>query len=176
MGRNGQSRLDLSNSLSKPGRYKTYHRPEEDVRVVSISLPKLVTGIVIHQRLFLNRNTQKMVLECTFLVSLAEEHSTFQKSLFNIDVISIFVNRSKSQVIVCELEDDSPDGYESMGYPTTLSQTTPQYHSQTTPAYLSQTPAFISLPNHPMGYGFVPPSTSDTMGYGISGFETGSNL
>jgi hypothetical protein len=73
----------------------------------------------------------------------------FKNFLFTSECISVYVARSKSNVVVCELEDACTEAYESFGFP--LSQTQPNVQ------YLSQ--------SDQMGYGLV--SVADKMGYGL---------
>jgi hypothetical protein len=60
------------------------------------------------------------------------------------------VSRSKSNIVVCELENDCNEGYESFGF--SMSQPTPNVQ------YLFQADQ--------MGYGIL--SQSEQMGYGFS--------
>jgi hypothetical protein len=106
-----------------------------------------VSGIVIHHQFFLSPDiTNKMCLECTFLDNLGDAHQTFQKYLFTSGCISAYLIRSKSNVVVCELEDSPIEGYESFGFSLSQSQQTVQY-SQPNMQYLSQ--------SDQMGYGIV---------------------
>jgi hypothetical protein len=98
-----------------------------------------------------------MCLECTFLDNLGDAHQTFQKYLFTSGCISAYLIRSKSNVVVCELEDSPIEGYESFGFSLSQSQQTVQY-SQPNMQYLSQ--------SDQMGYGIV--LKSDQMGFGLS--------
>ena len=168
MGKELQSRHDLSTDLSNRTRYNTYQRPPGDVRVVSISVPTRMIGLVIHQRYFVHGNSTKMCLECTILGSTGDPHETFQKYLFSVEVISSYVTRSKSNVLICELEDDCTQGYESFGYP--LSQ--PETDSQNRQRFLEQQLGLsqsVSL-SQQMGYGIPTYSQSDQIGYGLQSF------
>ncbi len=84
--------------------------------------------------------TSRMCLECTILDQIGDAHSTFQNFLFTSDCISVYVPCSKSNIVICELEDACTEGYELFGFP--LSQTQPNA------PYLSQSDR--------MGYGSVP--------------------
>ena len=141
-------------------------------------------GVVIHKRLFLSPQSTKMCLECTVLANGGDIHSIFQNYLFSVEVITSYVVRSKSNVIVCELEDDCPDGYECMGFP--LSQPGTGYPlSQPGTGYplsqpgagfpLSQQDACFPLSQprgdylmRQLGYGIQPMSQCERISYGIA--------
>jgi hypothetical protein len=118
MGKDLVSRHELSGSLSKVNRYKTDFRCKDDTREVSISLPSRMIGIVIHQRFFINCKSTKMCLECTVLGQTGDAHSTFECYLFTVEVVSSYVSKSKTNVVICELTDACHEGYESFGFPT----------------------------------------------------------
>jgi hypothetical protein len=107
-------------------------------------------GVVIHRRFFRNHNSSKMCLECTFLDHVADPHSTLMNYLFTLECMSVYVSRSKSNIVVCELENNCNEGYQSFGF--SMSQPTPNGQ------YLSQADQ--------MGYGIL--SQSEQMGYGFS--------
>jgi hypothetical protein len=123
MGKDFISRHELSTSLSKVTRYKTNFRCQDDTQEVSISLPSWIMGIVIHQQFFMNCTTTKMCLECTIIGPMGDVHSTFQCYLFTIEVVSSYVSKSKSNVVICELAAACIEVYESFNFP--LSQTQP---------------------------------------------------
>jgi hypothetical protein len=153
MGKDNQTRLELSSGLTNLGRYKNDRRdPEKDKRVVSLTTPKSMTGVVIHHRLFVKYPSSKLCVECSILGELGDLHPTFTHSLFTVESIAAYVNRSKSQVIVCELEAGIPEGLESMGFPMSNSQPMIEY-----PPQVQQT-----------GYGYGSLSQQDRMGYGMS--------
>ena len=146
------TRHELITALSSLGRYNTEYRPPGDVRKVSTTTPPRMLGIVIHRRFFMSPNiTQKLCLECTILDQLADAHTTFQNYLFTSECIISYLSSSKSNVVVCELEDLCHEGYEQFGFPMSQTQPTIQYLSQ----------------SEQMGYGIL--SESDRMGYGLSG-------
>jgi hypothetical protein len=63
-----------------------------------------------------------MVLKCTFLSQNGDVHPSFENYLFQMETISPYLCRSKSNVVICELEVDHSKGMESMGYPIAQSQ------------------------------------------------------
>ena len=145
------SRHELVSALSTLGRYNTEYRPTGDVREVSTTTPRRMSGIVIHRRFFVSPNTnQKTCLECTILDMVADPHTTYQNFLFTSECIISYLSGSRSNVVVCELEDACTEGYESFGFPMSQTQPTLQFLSQ----------------SEQMGYGLV--SESDRMGYGLS--------
>jgi hypothetical protein len=162
MGKDNQRRLELSSGLTNMGRFKNDRRdPVTDQRVVSLTTPGRMTGVVIHQRLFVNYpSSSKLCVECSILVELGDLHPTFTNSLFSVESIAAYVNRSKTQVIVCELEAGIPEGLESMGFPMINSQPVLEHQSQ----------------NQQLGYGYGPVSQQDLMGYGISNNGQECNL
>ncbi len=177
MGKDLKSRRELSSALSKVSRYRTGFLSEEDKRVVSDSLPTRMLGIVIHQRFYLNRETTKMCLECTCLDHIGDRHSTFQNYLFEVEIVASYVHRSKTNVVVCELEDACIEGYESFGFPTQetiqrrsglRTQQTIQHLSQTSQMGYGRLP--LSQPTgYQNGYGMLPLSqaTDHQKGYGM---------
>jgi hypothetical protein len=152
MGKEMHSRHELSMALSNVGRYKNNVRSKEDVRDISISIPARLIGVVIHRRFFVNHNNRKMCLECTILGQTGDAHSTFQNYLFSVEAMCTYVTRSKTNVVICELEDDCTDGYESFGFATSQPPPTIQQLSQ----------------SEQMGYGLSGLSQTDQMGYGLS--------
>jgi hypothetical protein len=108
-----------------------------------------------------------MVLECSFLTLNGDVHSTFENYLFQIEPITAYLCRSKSNVVICELEVDLSDGMQSMGYPTATSQ--------------SGYPIVLSQPSYPVlqippadfgnGYGFPSMSQSERLAYGMSEYD-----
>jgi hypothetical protein len=143
------SRHELSSALAKVERYKMDFLPTNDTRPISISPPLGLAGVVIHHRFFRNHNSSKMCLECTFLDHVADPHSTFKNYLFTSECMLVYVSRSKSNIVVCELENDYNEGYKLFGF--SMSQPTPNVQ------YLSQADQ--------MGYGIL--SQSEQMGYGF---------
>jgi hypothetical protein len=163
MGKDIHSRQDLSSALATYGRYKTLYRSTEDRREISLTLPQHILGVVIHQRFFVTPNTRKMCLECTCLGPTADPHLTFQNYLFTVESMAAYVGKSKSNVVVCELEDDVTEGYEQFGFPSLSQQS--QQNFQPGFLSLSQQAQQISQSADTMGYGLM--SQSDQMGYGI---------
>jgi hypothetical protein len=174
MGKEINSRHELSSALSKLNRYKTDHQGKEDTQEISPTLPSRLIGIVIHQRFFMNCSTTKMCLECTILGPMGDAHSTFECFLFTVEVISTYVSKSKSNVVICELDDACHEGYESFGF--SLSQTQPPVqHVQHLAQYgmqqlsqLSQTQPPIQQVEHLSQYGIQGMSQAEynQMGYG----------
>jgi hypothetical protein len=167
MGKDLVSRHELSGSLSKVNRFKTDFRCKDDTRQVSISLPSRIMGIVIHQRFFINTLSPKMCVECTILGPMANAHSTFECYLFGIEVVSSYISKSKTNVVISELADACHEGYESFGFPmqppgqhlSQLSQFGGQHLSQ-----LSQHPP--PFPHVQYGISGLSQAESDQMGYG----------
>jgi hypothetical protein len=102
----------------------------EDTREVSISLPSRLLGVVIHWHFFVNCTTTKMCLESTILGPTGDAHLTFENHLLNVEVVSSYVARSKTNVVICELEDACIEGCESLGFPLSQAQLTIQHLSQ----------------------------------------------
>ena len=146
------SRHELSMALSNVFWYKNNFRSKEDVRDISISIPTWLLGVVIHRRFFVNRNSKKMCLECTILGPTGDAHSTFQNYLFSTESMCSYVTRSKTNVVICEWEDDCTDGYESFGF--AMSQPPPTIQQ------LSQ--------SEQMGYGILGLSQTNQRGYGFT--------
>jgi hypothetical protein len=172
------SRHELSNTaLKQLSRYKTEYRPTGDKREISSTTPSQMTGVVIHRRFFVDVNTtSRMCLECTILDQIGDAHSMFQNFLFTSDCNSVYVPRSKSNIVICELEDACTEGYESFGFPLSQTQPNAPYLSQSDWMGYGSVPAAAQMGSQPnfqhlsqleqMGYGFVP--NADQMGYGLS--------
>jgi hypothetical protein len=111
-------------------------------------------GIVIHQRFFMNCSTTKMCLECTILGPMGDAHSTFECYLFTVEVVSSYVSKLKSNVVICELANACTEGYELFGFPLSQSKPPVQHvqhlanllvkSNSTTPPACS---AFIAVPH-----------------------------
>jgi hypothetical protein len=172
MNKDMPSRHELSAALSKCGRYQNEYLLTDDVREVSATTPKHTWGIVIHRQFFVYPNiTNKMCLECTFLDSLGDAHQTFQKYLFTSECISACLTRSKSNVVVCELEDSCLDGYEPFGFSLSQSQPNVQYPTPNM-QYLSQSEQMGHVRQSQQNVQYPPPnmqylSQSEQMGYVI---------
>jgi hypothetical protein len=153
MGKGKQSRLDLSSGLLNRDRYKNEHRdPKADVRVISETIPNKMTGVVLHGPYFQKTGSSKLCVECTILVGFGEVHSTFKNYLFTVETIAAYINRSKSNVIISELEAGIPEGMESMGFPLYSSQPIIDYQGVMGPTR----------------YGYGSLSQQDRMGFGMS--------
>jgi hypothetical protein len=115
--------LELSTALKQVSRYKTEYRPTTDIREISSTLPSPLVGVVIQRRFFVHLHTISSLMcpECTILDQKGDAHSTFQNFLFTAECILVYVPRSKSNIVICELEDACTEGYELFGFP--LSQT-----------------------------------------------------
>jgi hypothetical protein len=145
------SRHELSSALSKVGSYKTDYLPIKDKRPMSSSTPVGLLGVVIHRRFFRNQNPNKMCLECTILDQVGDPHPTFKNYLFTCGCMLVYVSRSKTNIVVCELENVCSEGFESFGFSMSQPPPTVQY-------LLSQ--------SDQMGYGLL--SQSEQMGYEFS--------
>ncbi len=77
---------------------------------------KALKVLVIHWRHRINKalcnplSPENMGLECTILHEQGQEHHSFTLKLFNINCISAFIIRNKTNLTMCQLEDSSqPD-------------------------------------------------------------------
>jgi hypothetical protein len=89
-----------------------------DDRTIMMESPamKEIKGLVIHQRFLINHSLfnpllpENICLECTILHEQEREHPSFTLKLFNINCISAFIIRNKTNLTMCQLEDSSqPD-------------------------------------------------------------------
>jgi hypothetical protein len=95
--------------------------------------------------------------------------------LFTAKCISVYVPRSKTNVVICELEDACTEGYKSFGFPFCQTQPNAPYLSQSDQMGYGLVPAAVQIGTQPnfqhlsqldqMGYGLVP--DADQMGYGL---------
>jgi hypothetical protein len=146
---NESVRQRLSRNLSSITKFQLDNRPMGDARTIMTELPamKEIKGLVIHRRFLMNHSLfnplspENICLECTILHEQGREHPSFTLQLFNIDCISAFIIRNKTNLIMCQLEDSSqPDHPVLQNQP--LSQLTFQNGTG-----LSQVPMAPSLQN-----------------------------
>jgi hypothetical protein len=167
------SRHDLSTTLKQVNRYKTEYRPTTNTRGISSTLPKTMAGVVIHHRFFVYPNTtSRICLKCTILDQKGDAHSMFQNFIFTAECISVM---SKTNVVICELEDACTEGYESFGFPLCQTQPNAQYLSQSNQMGYGLVPRAVQIGTQPnfqhlsqldqVGYCLVP--NADQMGYGL---------
>jgi hypothetical protein len=170
------SRHELCTTLKQVSRYKTEYHPPTDIQEISSSTPSPMVGVVIHRRFFVHlATTSRMCLECTILDQKGDAHSTFKNFLFTAEYILVYVPRSKSNIVICKLEDACTEGYESFGFPSSQTQPNAQYLSQsdrmgyglvTAAAQMGTQPNFQHLSQlDQIGYGLVP--ALDQVGYGL---------
>lgn len=112
-----QPRNKLNADLYKFGKFKIFSRIEGDVRCISTSIPRDVLGCVIHRRLYEGHDQLSSCLECTLLGENGDALELFTKYLFSVDCVGAFVVKHKSKVIICELEEATCEGMESVGFP-----------------------------------------------------------
>ena len=173
--------LKLSSNLALPNIFPTSFRQNGDERIVSTTLPKLLKGIVIHERRFIrsdlqnNNTTSNMCLECTILGPFGAPLTDFQYELFSLPTIQRFITRGKTNVLICEFEFDEAQALLTSAIPqlsqlSQLSQMsyylaqsqgtgTIQYGGSQALPPLSENGVNSALPNEqpeamPIGYGF----------------------
>jgi hypothetical protein len=170
------SRHELSTSLKQVSHYKTEYRPPTDTGQISSTTPSQMGGVVIHRCFFVHpHTTSRMCLKCTILDLKGDAHSTFQNFLFTAECISVYVPRSKSNIVICELEDACTEGYELFGFPLSQTQPAAQYLSQSDQMGYGLVPDSVQMGTQPnyhhlsqldqIGYGLVP--DADQRGYGV---------
>jgi hypothetical protein len=105
--------LEVVFFLAVPSIYPTSFQSPSDKHIISITLPKMVTGVVIHERRFIrldlqNSNTMSsMCLECTILGPFGlVVLSNFKQQLFGLSSIQSYITRGKINVCICEFEYD----------------------------------------------------------------------
>ena len=109
---NEDVRQKLSQGLSSITRFPLHNRPDDDVRNVLSELPALneIKALVIHSRYLITRNVvnqftpENICLECTILHGEGTEHPSYTQQLFKIACIAAYIIRSKSNLIVSQLE------------------------------------------------------------------------
>ncbi len=165
---NESVRQRLSGNLSSITKFQLDNRPTGDDRTILTELPamKEIKGLVIHWRHLINEALfnpllpENICLECTILHEQGREHPSFTLKLFNIDCISAFIIRNKTNLIMCQLEDSlaPPDHTHTMLQSQGLSQ-----HSFQNVAGLSQVsmpPSFQNVAG--LSQASVPPFLSQT--------------
>jgi hypothetical protein len=73
-------------------------------------------------------------------------------TFFSVELMCLYVTRSKTNVVICELEDDCTDGLESFGFAMSQPPPTIQQFSQ----------------SEQMGYGILGLSQTNQMWYGFT--------
>jgi hypothetical protein len=72
-----------------------------------------VKGLVIHHRFLINSkllnpdSSENLSLKCTILHELGLEHPSYTRQLFKTDCRAAFIIRSKSNLIMCQLEEST---------------------------------------------------------------------
>eukprot|EP00978_Attheya_sp_CCMP212_P015522 scaffold40019_cov50-Attheya_sp.AAC.2 len=106
-----EARGTLFQKLVKENTYRSYILPEKDERIVFKSLPRKVTGLILHKRFFRDgqikngTGIRSIVIEVTFLGDGALPIEKYEKALFEIDPISKWIVRSMTNIIVNQLEE-----------------------------------------------------------------------
>jgi hypothetical protein len=109
----------LCRDLNNSGKYTTHIRDAGDHRNVVRNFPTGVVGVVIHRRLLISTNlvqpncAENFCLECTVLKQGGGECEVFTKALFNVPSVGAFITKSKSNIIICEVETSSGMSYVS---------------------------------------------------------------
>ena len=109
---NEEVRHRFSQGLSSVSRFALHSRMDDDVRTVLTELPALkeIKALVIHSRYLITSNlvnrftTENICLECTILHHEGREHPRYTQQLFKIACVAAFVIRSKSNLIISQLE------------------------------------------------------------------------
>ena len=149
----------LCRDLNNTGKYTTHIRDAGDHRNVVRNFPTGVVGVVIHRILLISNNlvhpncAENFCLECTVLKE-GGECEFFTKALFNVASVGAFITKSKTNIIICEVESSSGMSYVS-GAQESMTQEMELLHSGT--INFSQDSSGM----HSMGFGM------ETMGYGI---------
>jgi len=109
---NEEVRQTLSQGLSSITRFALHNRQDDDSRRVLTELPALteIKALVIHSRFLITSNLvnqftpENICLECTILHGEGTEHPGYTQQLFKIACIAAYIIRSKSNIIVSQLE------------------------------------------------------------------------
>jgi hypothetical protein len=109
---NEDVRQKLSQGLSSIARFALHNRKDDDDRTVMTQLPALneIKALVIHSRHLIASNLvnqftpENTCLECTVLHGEGTEHPSYTQQLFKIACVAACVIRSKSNLILSQLE------------------------------------------------------------------------
>jgi hypothetical protein len=182
-----ECRVKLSSNLAVPNIFPTSIPQLGDKRLVSPNLPKLIKGIVIHERRFIrgdlqnNNTTTNMCLECTILGPLGLPLADCTKQLFMLPTIQRYITKAKTNVLICEFDyDESQSLLNSVAAPPLSQMSQYSNDAMTMGGYPYSDPFNLNLgygmPSHnltvPMGYGI--PHTGNEIGYGTG--ELGPNM
>eukprot|EP00978_Attheya_sp_CCMP212_P019562 scaffold54980_cov45-Attheya_sp.AAC.4 len=114
-------RHKIQEFIRNPSHYETSPFQELSGRPVSSTLPKHISGVVIHNRYYLTAHRNEMALECTILGQQVEEMTGYKHYLFSIGCISAYITKGKYNHIINELI-ESPQN----DVPTTVPTQFPQ--------------------------------------------------
>eukprot|EP00978_Attheya_sp_CCMP212_P026930 scaffold89565_cov27-Attheya_sp.AAC.1 len=84
---------------------------ETDKRNICKSMPRNVTALILHKRLIRNDRVEKgrgalaIIMEVTFLGENGDPHSDYNQVLFELPVITKWILRSNSNILVSQLEE-----------------------------------------------------------------------
>ncbi len=104
--------ISLSQGLSSLTRFALHNRQDDDQRQVMTELPALgeIKALVIHSHYLIPSNLviqytlENICLECTILHDEGTEHPGYTQQLFKIACVAAYVIRSKSNLILSQLE------------------------------------------------------------------------
>jgi hypothetical protein len=170
-----KARSDLAISLSQPNMYATVPREPSDSgqEILLTSLPTGVEALIIHRRLLIDNALlipnvpENFCLEVTILHDGGMEHERYTKKCFELGCISQFVQRSKQNIIICEMKTSS-------NTPVPLFPSANTYPQET---FISQqTMLSQNQMSQPMHDSFVPMSQPphdmfQHMGYGLGPYN-----
>jgi hypothetical protein len=110
---NEEIRARLGRNLALISKFQTEHRPLNDERIIFGELPssKEVIGIVLHKLYlidsahFNSESAENLAVECTILHKYGEAHRSYTKQLFKVHCIDSWLQKSKSNTVLCQLEE-----------------------------------------------------------------------
>ena len=184
----------LIQDMAHPDKYTTHIRLPNDTRNIVKSFPVGAEGVVVHRRYMATQNIvqrnspENLCLECTVLKG-GGENELFTRVLFKVPAVNAYINRSKTNIVICELESSSglciptPVAVGTTGYPHPLYAQTLQMSQEMN--MLDSGMIQFSQENgidESMGYGGVAPHSQttrnqhDLMGYGVGPWRTSGSF
>ena len=109
---NEQVRMTLSTGIGNISRFSLVSRHPDDSRSIFKEMPATseIKAVVLHQRYFISSllydkcTSENICIETTILTTGGLEHPSYTKQLFKVDCISAYITRSKTNIIMSQLD------------------------------------------------------------------------
>eukprot|EP00978_Attheya_sp_CCMP212_P023611 scaffold72682_cov71-Attheya_sp.AAC.3 len=105
------SRGELCQKLGKDNGFVSSYLDVNDGRVILKSMPQKMKALILHKRLIRKGvedkglGSRSIIMQVTFLAEGGDPHVQYDGVLFELNVITKWIHRSKNNIIVSQLED-----------------------------------------------------------------------